>query len=211
MNVENLEDIKIDIENIDSIDNNVEILGKNQHYSLTMYLDENVEYKYLVKFIKYCERLVRSNEDYKLWLSSIRDNSRLSQDAFLYNLTSSLVEIQLHHYPINLFNITQAVIMKYLKEKQKISTFIIADEVIQLHFKGIIGLVPLTVTTHEIAHLDKLQFVRSQIYGDWELFYNQYKDYLDDYDHIVVKKLLDTTHIELENNGIKLIGSKEDE
>ena len=203
--LEKNEDIKIEVNNVECVDNNIEIIGDTQRYSLTMYLDPESSPNYIARFIKSVERLVRQNDDYKLWLSILREQPKLSRDAFLHNMTSQEVEIQLHHYPFNLYTIVQVVISKLLSEKKVVSTFIAADEVIKLHFDDKIGLVPLTVTSHELAHLGKLKFLRTQIYGQWELFYNEYKGFMDDYDHINIKKLLELKSFNSEDEDIKLI------
>ena len=68
-----------------------------------------------------------------------------------------------------------------------------------------IGLVPLSVTTHELAHLGKLTFLCSQIYGNWERFYKEYKDFLEDYDHLVVKELIETKKIEVKQDDLQYL------
>ena len=101
--------LPIEVSNIEPEDDNIEILGEHQNQSLTMYLDKNVDSKFFIKFVKSVEKMVRGNDDYKLWLSAIRDEPKLSQDAFLYNVSSNVAEIQLHHFPFNLFNIVRNV------------------------------------------------------------------------------------------------------
>ena len=204
-----LSTLPIEVTNIETKDDNIEILGEHQNQTLTMYLDRNVDSKFFVKFIKSVEKMVRSNDDYKLWLSTIRDEPMLSQDAFLYNVGSNVAEIQLHHFPFNLFNVVRNVTDQMLYDDKKVSTFIVADKVIQLHFQGMIGLVPLSVTMHEIAHLGKLNFVRTQIFGEWEAYYEAYKDYMDDYEHSVIKKLLSTDCIEMTDEDITMLGYTE--
>ena len=201
--------LPIDVTNIEPEDDNIEIFGEYQNQSLTMYLDKNVDSKFFIKFVKAVEKMVRGNDDYKLWLSSIREEPKLSQDAFLYNVGSNVAEIQVHHFPFNLFNIVRNVTDQYLYEGKKVSTFIIADKVIQLHFQGLIGLVPLSVTMHEIAHLGKLTFVRTQIFGEWEEYYEAYKEYMDEYEHTVIQKLLATDCLEMSDQDITMLGYTE--
>lgn len=203
--IDSIDDIEIKVETIPSDDNNIEVLGTEQNYSLVMYLDKNVEPKHFTKFVKAVERMVRSNVDYKMYLSAIREEPKLSRDAFLHNLSSHEIEIQLHHYPFNLYSVVRIVAEKFLMENKQVSTFIIADEVIKLHLTDKIGLVPLSVTTHELAHLGKLEFIRTQIYGAWEWFYNNYSDYMDEYEHVLVKTLLERTSLTSDHEDLKLI------
>jgi hypothetical protein len=78
-----------------------------------------------------------------------------------------------------------------------------------LHFENKIGLVPLSVTMHEIAHLGKLTFIRSQIYGRWEQFYNTYRLSLDEYDHTIVKNLLEVKSLSAEDTTLLTLGHQE--
>ena len=133
----------------------------------------------------------------------------MSKDAFLLNLTSDEVEIQLHHFPFNLYSIVRIVAEYMLNNDLKISTFIVADEVIKLHLNGVIGLVPLSTTMHELAHLGKLTFLRTQIFGMWEDFYIEFKDYMDDYEIGVVRKLLETNQISMNDEDLLMLGYSE--
>ena len=126
------DDIKvldIEVDNLEPDDDNIEILGKNQEYSLTMYLDKDVDERTYGKFIRSVEKAVRSNDDYKLWLEELRDIDQLSGDAFFQNISSSDAEIQLHHFPFNLYTICSVVTQKYMEDNKKVPTFIIADKV----------------------------------------------------------------------------------
>jgi hypothetical protein len=198
--------LEVEVESIKNDDENIEIFGNHQAYSLAMFLDKNVDPKYFTKFIKNVERMIRGNDDYKIWLSSLRDELKLSKDAFLVNLTSDEVEIQLHHFPFNLYSIVRIVSEYMLNNDMKLSTFIVADEVIKLHLNGVIGLVPLSVTMHELAHLGKLTFLRTQIFGNWEDFYNEFKDYLDDYEVNIIRKLLSTNQISVTDEDLVMLG-----
>ena len=196
----------LSVENIEPEDDNIEIISKGNPYSLTMYLDKNVDEKYLSRFIKQVEKVVRGNTEYKLWLTHMReDRDILATDAFLHNLDSSLVEIQLHHYPINLYNICETITKAFLAEDKKVSTMVIADQVIIEHFQNRIGLVPLSVTMHEIAHKSDLKLVRSQIVGNWESFVKKYQAYISDYDYGIIKEITERDALKKVSDVIGLL------
>lgn len=197
--------VHIDVSNIPTDDDNLEVFGRQQEHSIVMYLDPESDTKHFKKFIKSVEKLVRGNEDYKNWLKSLRDIEFLSKDAYLENVTSDFAEIQLHHFPFNLYTICSVITDKYFKEGKKVSTFIIADAVIREHFMGKIGLVPLSVTNHELAHLQKMKIIRSQIFGNWEEFFNDYVEYLDDYTIFSIRELLDNKAIKLSSDFLSLM------
>jgi len=202
--------VSINVANIPADDDNVEIYSENQPYSLTMYLDPNYDQSYFSKFIKAVERAVRGNEDYKMWLTSLREEEAYSNDAFLANVSSCDAEIQLHHFPFNLYTICSVITKKMLVQGLKVSTFIVADKVIRTHIKGNIGLVPLAVSMHELAHMGQLNILRTQISGHWETFYNNYKDYFSDYDFEIVRALVETKSLENKSGIVKKLGVHKD-
>ena len=72
------------------------------------------------------------------------------------NITSNITEdanIEFHHYPFTLYDIVDIVLCNYLIKGKPITSFYIAEEVLDLHFKMKIGIVPLTTTNHELAHV----------------------------------------------------------
>lgn len=150
--------------------NSAELDSDNIFYSLPFGINSEVTSKHYTRFIKACERVIRSNKDYSLYLESLREVDILSKDAFLKNLTSNVVEIQLHHYPITLFNICHYVTNQLFTQYEYVTTFMVADEVINLHFQNKVGLVGLSTTMHEIEHITGLPIIERQIYGDWKYF-----------------------------------------
>ena len=198
----------VDVTNIECEDDNIEIVGKHNPYSITMYLSPNADAKHIDRFIKSVEKMIRTNDDYKMWLESLRDHPSMSQDAFLSNITSQEAEIQLHHFPLSLYSIVSAVLYDAQEKEEKISTFILADKVIKHHMDGIIGLVPLTTTMHEMAHLGVLKFTRQQVFGKWEAFYNTYKPYFTEYDHTVVRDLVGRKALDRNDPNLLAISHK---
>jgi hypothetical protein len=177
---------KESVKNIDTEDDNIEVLSNNSSYSIAMYLDKSVDPKYYARFIKSTEKMVRSNVDYKEYLEYLRDVEELNSCVFLKNVNSSMAEIQLHHYPFTLYDICD-VICNYLVANDKlVSTFILADYVIGLHMNNLIGLVPLSSTIHELVHIEKsIKIPKKSIYGDYKLFYDTYKEYLESYKPLI--------------------------
>jgi hypothetical protein len=205
---EDIRVVEVEVENLDPDDDNIEIIGKNQEYSLTMYLDQDVDERTYGKFIRAVEKAVRSNDDYKLWLEDLRDVDQLSGDAFFQNISSSDAEIQLHHFPFNLYTVCSVITQKYMEENKKVSTFIIADKVLQEHFSNKIGLVPLTVTMHQLAHLNRLNITRKQIFGNWEQFYKEYTEYFSDFDIEIVRQLIERKAL-VKGDFLKVLEYKE--
>ena len=174
--------VAVEIEQIEAPDDNVEILGKNQEYSLTMYLDPDVEAKFFVRFIKKVEQLVRSNPDYKDYITLLRDEMGLDTCAYLGKVDVNKAEIQLHHCISNLYTICVTVCNRLMKTGKQVTSFILADEVIKLHLNDKIALVPLTTTMHELAHAGKIKIPKSVIFGNYSEYYEEHKEYMDEYE-----------------------------
>jgi len=147
--------------------------------------------------IKNVERLIRLSPEYKSLIRFLKYNKdvELSKDAFFGNIDVSdketKVRLEFHHEPFTLFDIVWAVILKLRHEGSDISDneFMIADEVMKLHYEGKIGLIPLTTTLHELAHSGELEIKRTQILGDIETFFDEYCLFLGDYSKLKYKNL----------------------
>lgn len=174
--------VAVSVENLDAPDDNIEILGKNQEYSLTMYLDPDVEAKFFVRFIKKVELLVRRNPDYQDYVTVLRDEMGLDTCAYLGKVDVNKAEIHLHHCISNLYTICVTVCNRLMKTGKQVTSFILADEVVRLHLNDKIALVPLTATMHELAHAGKIKIPKSVIYGNYMEYYEEHKDYMDEHE-----------------------------
>ncbi len=66
---------------------------------------------------------------------------------------------------------------KFLR-KEKFTSFSVAKEVMDLHYKNMIGLVPLTKTNHELAHEGSLFISSKQVFGEYKAFSDMYDEAL---------------------------------
>jgi hypothetical protein len=198
--------VQVNVENIPTEDNNIEILTKDNRFSTAMYLDQNVDSKYFVQFIKSVERLVRGNDDYKLYLEFIRENERLNHCVIYPNITSDKACIELHHCISTLFDICCTVTRKLIHDGKNVSTFIVADEVIYLHMHNKIALVPVSVSVHEIIHKEQLLIPKKFIYGNYMEYFEEYSEHMDDFEkekYDVVNNLTTLNNINYLLNHIK--------
>ena len=97
------------------------------------------------------------------------------------NVQGSRVRIEIHHEPLTLFDIVKTVLNKYLEEAIPINDLYIADEVMELHYKNQVGLIPLSKSMHQIIH-NSNEFVipLNLVYGEYRQFLEDYNDYLDE-------------------------------
>lgn len=144
-----------------------------------------------IKFIKTTERLIRSSMEYRDYISFLKENIGLDSCLFFQKITagskSKKVKIELHHEPLTLFDIVNIVLTKYQEEGLEIDALDISDEVMDIHYRNLVGLVPLSKTAHEMVHNSTKLFVPiNMCYGNYSEFLKEYDSYISDeiYDKI---------------------------
>ena len=201
--------VAVDIEQIEAQDDNIEILGKNQEYSLTMYLDPDVEAKFFARFIKKVERLVRGNPDYQDYIEALREDVGLDTCVILGKVDINKAEIHLHHCLSNLYTICVTVCNRLMQTGKQVTSFILADEVVRLHLNNKIALVPLTATMHELTHAGKIKIPKNVIYGDYLEYFEEHKNYMDESELKIYKDI--ETFEALQRTDVPLLTHDPDE
>ena len=191
--------VKIEVSNLSYDSSNVEIIGRNQDYSLTMYADKDIDPKTFSQFIRKVERLVRGSSEYKEYIRFLREEEGLDYCVYLKNINVTNAEIQLHHVITNLYMICSTVFSKLISEGKKVSTFILADEVLKLHLDNKVALVPLSVTMHELAHSVDLKIPSSVIYGDYMSYYEMYNPFMEKYERQCFEEIFQLKCLTKEN------------
>lgn len=158
-----------------------------------------------VKNIKKIEALVRGSMEYKDYIKYLREYAGLHKCYFFKDITKEnnrKVSIDIHHEPFTLFDITKIVLEKWLYEEKDINHFLIAEEVMRLHYKNMVGLIPLTKTVHELVHLGKLFVPVQDVYGKGFIdFVLEYDDFIDqDLRKILNEKIDISRDIAIEQN-----------
>ncbi len=168
------------IGNINSTtDNNGNIIvkGSNSIYCESFYFQDYLDESLMHKFIKNTESIIRQSKEYNDYLSLIKTNYNiLNFDNVLSHINSSDASIEIHHYPLTLYEIIDIIVTHHINKKENFTSFSIAKEVMGLHFKQEIGFVPLTKTNHELAHTDGLFISYKQVFGKWRKFCMDYLD-----------------------------------
>ena len=158
-----------------------------------------------VKLIKSIETYIRSSLEYKDLIKYLRDYVDMNQCEFFQNFDGSQKPglIQIHHEPFDLFSITQIVMNRQEKELGYISELQVAEEVMRLHYRGLVGLIPLSVTAHELVHDGKLIVPLNCVYGKFVQFVKEYYDYIDDiYLVMLNEKIEQTKNLKAEDMSI---------
>lgn len=151
-------------------------------------------------FIKGVEKLVRTNDRYKKYISYLKKEVKLNRCQVMNRITDEDCDIEMHHGPIfTLYDICDIVLNYYIAHNWKITTFRIADTVLEEHQKNRIQVVMLSPTIHEEVHLREIFINMKQAWGDINGFLKKYgkvltKDQIDKYNRYVDKSMMMDTN-----------------
>lgn len=148
-----------------------------------------------LKLITDIERYVRRSLEYKQYIRFLRDEIDMTECAFFENVNNknrnSKISIEIHHEPIDLFTITQIVVDKWIDLGIPINPILISKEVMELHYKNHIGLIPLSVTVHQLYHDGKIFIPLQYVYGKYISFIEEYWDYISEETRSILQTKMD--------------------
>ena len=148
------------------------------YYKDREYFDDIVAY---TNFVKKCEYRVRTSNDYKAFISYVKNVLGINFCQVSSNIFDTDATIEMHHGPIlTLFDYCSIVTDAFIANNKKISTFRIADQVLQEHFDLNVQVIMVAVTNHEAIHNRDIFINVSQGIGNLNKFIEKYKDYLTD-------------------------------
>lgn len=151
------------------------------------------------KCVKRIERLVRGSIEYKDYIFFLKTKMDFGKCWFfphLGNDDGNKTKVEIHHDPFTLYEICDIVLQKYIDLGYPINEAYIADEVMELHYKNMVGLIPLSKTLHQLYHSsqkagnEKFDIPIYADYGYYTKFIDEYAEFIDDkyYEKIEEKK-----------------------
>jgi hypothetical protein len=159
-----------------------------------------------VKFVKTVERVVRGSQEYKQYVAFLRKEVDMTMCSYFTNISKrdgAKVSIEIHHEPFTLYDITLIVVEKWIAEGMKINPILIAEEVMKLHYQGKVGLIPLSLTVHDLVHEGKIFIPLQNVYGDFISFLEEYEPYISqDLQDILEIKLKMSRDVEAQDISI---------
>ena len=175
---------------------NPTIDSDESYYEIPFYKDADYMFSLEneVAFIKAVERMVRTSKYYSRYIAhlkvdlglnfcQVKGNISEDEDAGVKDL------IEMHHGPIfTLFDVVSIILNYMLIKGMKITTFSVANRVIEEHFKHRVQTVMLCETVHQLAHDNKVFLNYRQGFGDLYSFLEIYYEGLDE---IMVNKIID--------------------
>ena len=162
-----------------NLDSNINIQEVPAMSDISPYnLMDEKEYK---KFIKDIKGVIRKSFEYRQYINYLRDNMDMDRCAFLYKVSNNEgfdIKIEIHHYPFSLEDIVEIVCRKRQFYQEDMSVFMVAKEVMSLHYKMMVGLIPLSETVHELNHNHRLFIPIDRVMGRYRLFVETYKQFI---------------------------------
>jgi len=133
------------------------------------------------KLISYLKKMCRNSFEYKEYIKHFRDMMGNTACKVLgIDVDEVPVSLEIHHTPFSLETIICAVTAQMFDiQGPPLDPKDIAEKVMKLHYEGKVGLIPLTSTIHEAVHSNTIHVKVSDIYGDYQQFFEDYEEYLD--------------------------------
>jgi len=169
----------------------LELYSDNYPFRLSLRIktfENESEYK---KFLKNCEKIVRGSFEYKQWRNYITDVLSVNT-CMITDEKMDEVSIEVHHHIPSLFVLVKAFVNRKMEREEEFSTFDIALEVIELHFRNKIGYLTLLGSMHEKLHNGYLSVPISIVKGDYQYFIREFSKYLDEDDSEIINSRLAT-------------------
>lgn len=152
----------------------------NMEYSVNLRTEKDRN-----KFIKRVEGIIRSSKEYKDYIHFLKEHMDLDQCIFFQAVSpeeNKRFRVELHHEPFTLYDYVSVVLDKCLDEGKPINDLEIADEVLELHYNNMVGLVPLSKTVHRLVHESvKVMVPLNMVYGSYDEFLEKYEKYIPEY------------------------------
>lgn len=139
--------------------------------------------KSLDKFVKKVEKVIRGSFEYRRFVEAYRTIFTVENCAFFNNIKVSekTARLELHHYPFSLYDLVSIEIKKQSAlYMNKVHPLLIAEEVMRIHFTGIVGIVPLSKTVHELAHAGEIFINLKLVKTDYETYVKSNSNYIDE-------------------------------
>lgn len=133
-------------------------------------------------FIKSVESLVRRSDDYKKFIAYVKNTVGLNFCQVSSNIIDEVdATVEMHHGPIfTLYDYCEILLNKYMDRNIPITTFALANDVINEHFALRVQVVMLSKTNHEGVHNGDIFLNLKQGLGNVNEFIKLYADHLDD-------------------------------
>lgn len=155
--------------------------------------------KDVINLVKEVERIVRGSIEYKQYIQFLKETVDMTECSFFQNINNknkTSVSIEIHHEPFTLFDIAMVVVQKWMDLDIPINPLLLAEEVMELHYKNMVGLIPLSITVHQLVHDGQLFIPLQYVYGNYLALVEEYGSYMTKIEPILMEKIRMSKEIE---------------
>ena len=149
------------------------------------------------EIISYFEQLIRGSFEYSWFIDTLKKTLDVKSCVFFkgFSITNGM-KLQFHHHPFTLYDYVEAVInkLKLDTEDGYVYEEDVCKEVAKLHYRFMVGLVPLDPTSHQQVHDHVLEIHPDLVIGNYEKFFKEYNEYIPENTKSKYTEWLTTTH-----------------
>lgn len=159
--------------------NNILKLNNIPEYDFLVWdLEDDKELK---KFYATIEKEIRGSFEYREMIQYLRNNYNMNECSFIKvsNKDNFNIKIEIHHYPFTLYDVVLIVYRKRIYYQESLDVQMVAKEVTMLHYKLLVGLIPLSKTVHQLVHDGKLFIPVHNVLGRYRVFVDLYKPFCE--------------------------------
>ena len=124
-----------------------------------------------ISFLRDVVTEVRRCPEMGRYRSFLLEHLDLDRCSVLSGLTAeecAAARLELHHWPLSLFDVCSLVLGQMEADGERITTFAVAHRAMALHWRGMVGLVPLLESLHQMAHSGQLRLDPRWAFGNWQ-------------------------------------------
>lgn len=144
------------------------------------------------KLIKQCEKIIRGSLEYKDYIQTCRLDYGMTNCAILPSVarnSGKKYTIEIHHEPFTLYDIVDLEIIRREEEHEPLNVNEISESVMALHHDGMVGLISLSKTQHELVDAHKVFIPLQHIFFDYSKLYEYYQTYIETKAEHIRKKI----------------------
>ena len=137
--------------------------------------------KHEFTFVRSVESLVRRSLEYKNWRRYVM-NEFDAVNCSITNESGQELTVEVHHHIPTLFTLVKCFVTKHILNAEEFTSFQIAEEVMEYHYRNKIGYVSIIKSLHEKHHNGYLQIPMDVVKGNYKAFLEEFDKFIDDDD-----------------------------
>lgn len=140
--------------------------GDEDFYSVDEFESNKERKKHIMKI----EQTIRTSDEYKRWVAFIHGVLGVGFVCYNKGYPPTTCKLEIHHYPWTLYELVECI----MNTRDEYTTFEIANDVMSLHYKNMVGFVPLNKTDHDRYHSGEMLIPIEVVEGDYQRMVSVY-------------------------------------